>query len=135
MMEEKAIHRYVRKVSHKLICSKTTRSQLLDGLQQELSDYSTLSFDDLCAEVGSPEIIAAQIMDNISETEFSNIKLRRRLIVASIICIFVIIACFLVGYYIHAHQIMRNDFYVEEENTIDEKVTKNISFEEALQGE
>ena len=129
------MRRYVRAVSRKLICSKATRSKMLDGLQQELSAYSALSFDDLCAEVGSPEQIAAQIMDNISETEISNAKFRHRLIIVSIICILAIIACIFVGYYIHAHQIMRNDFYVEEENTMDEKVTKNITFEEALQGE
>ena len=62
MMEEKAIRRYIRKVSHKLICSKATRFRLLDGLQQELSAYSVLPYNELCATVGNPEQIAEQLM-------------------------------------------------------------------------
>lgn len=135
MMEDKGVRRYVRAVSRRLICSKATRSRLLDGLQQELSAYSTLPYDDLCAQVGSPEQIAAQIMDNISEVEVSNTKRKRRLIVVLIICIFAVTAGVFGGYYIQANQVMRNDFYVEEENTTDEQVKKDITFEEALQGE
>ena len=37
MMEDKIVRQYVRAVSRKLICSKATRSKLLNGLKQELS--------------------------------------------------------------------------------------------------
>ena len=44
MMEDKIVRQYVRAVSRKLICSKATRSKLLNGLKQELSAYSELSY-------------------------------------------------------------------------------------------
>lgn len=53
MMEDKIVRQYVRAVSRKLICSKATRSKLLNGLKQELSAYSELSYNELCAKVGN----------------------------------------------------------------------------------
>ena len=44
MMEDKIVRQYVRAVSRKLICSKATRSKLLNGLKQELSAYSEWSY-------------------------------------------------------------------------------------------
>ena len=64
MMEDKIVRQYVRAVSRKLICSKATRSKLLNGLKQELSAYSELSYNELCAKVGNPEQIAEQLLES-----------------------------------------------------------------------
>ena len=64
MMEEKFVRRYARAVSHKLICSKATRFQLLDGLQQELSAYSAIGTYTLCGTFICEESRSAVINDN-----------------------------------------------------------------------
>ena len=71
MMEDKIVRQYVRAVSRKLICSKATRSKLLNGLKQELSAYSELSYNELCAKVGNPEQIAEQLLESVDETEIA----------------------------------------------------------------
>lgn len=117
MMEEKAIRRYIRKVSHKLICSKATRFRLLDGLQQELSAYSVLPYNELCATVGNPEQIAEQLMESVDETEIAVIKRKRRFVITLAIGIFIVLLLLLAVYYIHAQQVIRGDFYFTRSNT------------------
>lgn len=117
MMEEKTVRRYMRAVSRKLICSKTTRSKLLDGLQPELSAYSTLSYDELCAKIGSPEQIAEQLMESVSEAEISAAKRNRQFIIAVVLGILIVLLLTLTVYYIHTQQIIRGDFYFTRSNT------------------
>lgn len=117
MMEGKAVQRYLRAVSRRLICSKSTRSKLLDGLQQELMIYSSLSYDDLCDKVGMPEQTAMQIMDNIDNEEIVRTKRKRYLVAAVVLAVFIVIMLMLSEYFIHSQYVMRNDFYVNEENT------------------
>ena len=117
MMEEKAIRRYIRKVSHKLICSKATRFRLLDGLQQELSAYSVLPYNELCATVGNPEQIAEQLMESVDETEIAVSKRKRRFVITLVIGILIVLLLLLAAYYIHAQQVIRGDFYFTRSNT------------------
>ena len=63
MMEDKIVRQYVRAVSRKLICSKATRSKLLNGLKQELSAYSELSYNELCAYV-QKLVILSRLQNN-----------------------------------------------------------------------
>lgn len=117
MMEEETVRRYVHAVSNKLICSKTTRSKLLGGLQQELSAYSALSYDELCAEVGSPEQTAEQLMESIDETEIAASKRNRRVIVTLVMGILIVLLLLLTAYYIHAQQVVYGDFHLTRNNT------------------
>lgn len=117
MMEEKTVRRYVHAVSLKLICSKATRSKLLGGLQQELSAYSALSYDELCAEVGSPEQTAKQLMESIDETEIAVSKRNRRFIVTLVMGILIVLLLLLTAYYIHAQQVVYGDFHLTRNNT------------------
>lgn len=57
----------MRTISRKLVCYKDTKQTLLEGLEQELSVYSSLSYDELCQEIGNPTQVSAQLMENISE--------------------------------------------------------------------
>ena len=116
-MGEKAVHRYVRAVSRRLICSKSTRAKLLDGLQQELMIYSALSYDDLCKEIGMPKQTAVQIMDDIDNKEIIRAKRKRYWAAAVVLAVFIAILLILSGYFIHSQQVMRNDFYVNEKTT------------------
>lgn len=117
MMEEKTIRRYISIVSHKLICSKATRSKLLGGLRQELSAYSALSYNDLCAKVGNPEHIAEQLMESVSEAEISATKRNHQFIIAIALGILIVLLLTLIAYYIHTQQIIRGDFYFTRSNT------------------
>ena len=50
MMEDKIVRQYVRAVSRKLICSKGNTLQVIERIEQELSAYSELSYNELCAK-------------------------------------------------------------------------------------
>lgn len=49
----------MRTISRKLVCYKDTKQTLLEGLEQELSVYSSLSYDELCQEIGNPTQVSA----------------------------------------------------------------------------
>ena len=117
MMEDKIVRQYVRAVSRKLICSKATRAKLLDGLQQELSAYSALSYTELCAAVGNPEQIAEQLMESIDETEIDVSKRKRRFIIVLVMGILIVLLLLLAVYYIHAQQVVYGDFHLTRDNT------------------
>ena len=96
MITSKAVHRYVRMVSRKLTCYKLTRCKLLDGLTQELSQYSELSYEELYEKVGSPTQTALQRMEGISGG----------LLISAVLVLGI--------YYIQVQYILRGDFYVKE---------------------
>ena len=110
MMEDKIVRQYVRAVSRKLICSKATRSKLLNGLKQELSAYSELSYNELCAKVGNPEQIAEQLLESVDETEIAVSKRKHRFVITLVIGILIVLLLLLAAYYIHAQQVIRGDF-------------------------
>ena len=120
MMKGQTARRYVRAVSHKLICSKATRIKLLDGLYQELSAYSALSFDELCAEVGNPDQTAEQLMEGISGAEIMAAKHKRRLIIGLIVGLFIALSLVLAVWCVHVQQALRGDFHVTE-NLVEHK--------------
>ena len=117
MMEDKIVRQYVRAVSRKLICSKATRSKLLNGLKQELSAYSELSYNELCAKVGNPEQIAEQLLESVDETEIAVSKRKHRFVITLVIGILIVLLLLLAAYYIHAQQVIRGDFYFTRSNT------------------
>ena len=114
MMEDKIVRQYVRAVSRKLICSKATRSKLLNGLKQELSE---LSYNELCAKVGNPEQIAEQLLESVDETEIAVSKRKHRFVITLVIGILIVLLLLLAAYYIHAQQVIRGDFYFTRSNT------------------
>ncbi len=117
MTAAKAVHRYVRAVSRRLLCSRATSSRLLDGLRQELLAYPMLSYEELCARIGTPEQTAAQLMETISASEIACAQRKRRLALGLLILILLVIAVAFGAYYIHSQQVMRDDFYVNEQTT------------------
>ena len=80
MSKAQGLHRYLRTISRKLVCKQT----LLEGLEQELSVYSSLSYDELCQEIGNPTQVSAQLMENISEQEIAYMKRRRKMILCTV---------------------------------------------------
>lgn len=90
MSKAQGLHRYLRTISRKLVCYKDTKQTLLEGLEQELSVYSSLSYDELCQEIGNPTQVSAQLMENISEQEIAYMKRRRKMILCTVSICFVI---------------------------------------------
>lgn len=80
MSKAQGLYRYLRTISRKLVCYKDTKQTLLEGLEQELSVYSSLSYDELCQEIGNPTQVSAQLMENISEQEISTFTVREKTI-------------------------------------------------------
>ena len=109
----------MRTISRKLVCYKDTKQTLLEGLEQELSVYSSLSYDELCQEIGNPTQVSAQLMENISEQEIAYMKRRRKMILCTVSICFVIAFALAVFYFVHAQSVMRGDFYVQEHNTVE----------------
>lgn len=108
------MRRYVRAVSRELICSKTTRSQLLDGLQQELSAYAALPYNELCATVGNPEQIAEQLMESVDKAEIYATKRKHWIIIAFALGILVAFLLILITYATYAQEILQGDFYMKQ---------------------
>ena len=119
MSKAQGLHRYLRTISRKLVCYKDTKQTLLEGLEQELSVYSSLSYDELCQEIGNPTQVSAQLMENISEQEIAYMKRRRKMILYTVSICFVIAFALAVFYFVHAQFVMRGDFYVQEHNTVE----------------
>ena len=119
MSKAQGLHRYLRTISRKLVCYKDTKQTLLEGLEQELSVYSSLSYDELCQEIGNPTQVSAQLMENISEQEIAYMKRRRKMILCTVSICFVIAFALAVFYFVHAQSVMRGDFYVQEHNTVE----------------
>lgn len=117
MSKAQGLHRYLRTISRKLVCYKDTKQTLLEGLEQELSVYSSLSYDELCQEIGNPTQVSAQLMENISEQEIAYMKRRRKMILCTVSICFVIAFALAVFYFVHAQSVMRGDFYVQEHNS------------------
>lgn len=92
----------MRTISRKLVCYKDTKQTLLEGLEQELSVYSSLSYDELCQEIGNPTQVSAQLMENISEQEIAYMKRRRKMILCTVSICFVIAFALAVFYFVHA---------------------------------
>lgn len=112
--------RYIRKFSKKLTCSKQTRLNLSDGLEDELLAYKDLSYKELCNQIGTPEQIASQMMENISQDEIKKAKRIRFIPFLLIGCLITVLLVFLIAYYIHTQSVIRGDFYVKEETVVSE---------------
>ena len=93
--------------------------EAVQQMEQELSVYSSLSYDELCQEIGNPTQVSAQLMENISEQEIAYMKRRRKMILYTVSICFVIAFALAVFYFVHAQFVMRGDFYVQEHNTVE----------------
>ena len=115
-MDDKAIRKYCRCVSKLLCCRSDTKKRLLAGLQQELAenDLSNLSYDQLSSRFGTPDAVAAQLMEAVEPEEAAREARRRKTrlfcIVAGILAV-VIIATALYIHHLAHHAIA---YYVEE---------------------
>lgn len=115
-MDDKVIRKYCRCVSKKLCCRSDTKKRLLEGLRQELAenDLGNLSYDQLSSRFGTPDEVAAQLMEAVEPEEAAREAKRRKkrlfYIVAGILAV-VIIATAVYIYHL-AHGAVA--YYVEE---------------------
>lgn len=107
--------RYINEFSKKLICSKRTRLKLSNGLKEELSAYTDLSYEELCEQIGTPDEVASQMMEDINQSEIKKVKQIRFMPFLLITLLLIVLIGFLGVYYVHTKSVMRGDFYVKEE--------------------
>lgn len=105
---------YINEISKNLVCSKNTRLKLLNGLKDELSFYTDLSYRDLCEKIGTPREISSQMMESINKIEVKRVKQIKLIPFFILALFFVILVGVLTSYYVHTNSIIRGDFYVKE---------------------
>lgn len=123
---------YINEISKNLVCSKNTRLKLLNGLKDELSFYTDLSYRDLCEKIGTPREISSQMMESINKIEVKRVKQIKLIPFFILALFFVILVGVLTSYYVHTNSIIRGDFYVKEETVLENENVLNMKFEEAL---
>ncbi len=88
--------RYLRAVRGWLPCSgelkRRIMSQITNGVQEYLAQNPNATFDDLCAQLGSPQVIAAAYIENAATAEIlKNLRIRRRIVAIVISAVLVIL--------------------------------------------
>lgn len=96
-MKNRVIRQYCRRVGRILVCRRTTRRSLLEGLEQELLTTcgpDVKSMAALKAKVGKPERVALELQETVSSTEQAEevLKIKRASIIVSVISIILILA-------------------------------------------
>ena len=115
LMNEKLVQKYCRNVGKKLCCRSDTKKRLLEGLQQELAenDLGNLSYDRFLSRFGTPDEVAAQLMEAVDlEEAASQAKRRKRRLICLVAVVIVVLFLATVVYIYHlAHGAVT---YIEE---------------------
>lgn len=96
-MNNRIITQYCRMVGKNLVCSKATKTRLLNGLKDSLADFpdsDILTFQDLENSFGSTAQIAEELQQAVSMNEKKSVlkrQKRSRLLIMSIVACFSII--------------------------------------------
>lgn len=77
---EAALKKYCSKVKKHLICSPSTKDDLIAGLYNELVDASAeqMSYEELETQFGSPKDLAKELQDSVDEKERNEAKNRQK---------------------------------------------------------
>lgn len=111
-MKNRVIRQYCRRVGRILVCRRTTRRSLLEGLEQELLTTcgpDVKSMAALKAKVGKPERVALELQETVSSTEQAEevLKIKRIAIIVSIIALILVVAM-----YIHMDHYIKHAPYI-----------------------
>lgn len=74
------LKKYCRRVKGKLLCDAKAKKKLLAGLEDELreSGCGADDYQQLVRQVGSPESVAAQLQESVSDEERQKAERRRK---------------------------------------------------------
>lgn len=88
------IEQYCRKVKRQLVCHKTTKACLIDGLRTELQDRfpNCTNYDKILSDYGYPEVIAGELQEAVELPEYHN-AWKKKKITMTIITSAVILLC------------------------------------------
>lgn len=92
MTQNKAIERYLRRVSRGMCCSASSKQERLDGLRQELAAQPLAEYDALCDSFGAPAKVAAELMESVSADEVRRVKRGRIAAVVAVVLVLAVIA-------------------------------------------
>ena len=78
-MSEKALKKYLRRVSRRLLALPGTRAALIAALEAELRERCPGgSYEELCSEFGPPERAAAELQLSVDESELAAVRSRQK---------------------------------------------------------
>ena len=78
-MSEKALKKYLRRVSRRLLALPGTRAALIAALEAELRERCPGgSYEELCSEFGPPERAAAELQQSVDESERAAVRSRQK---------------------------------------------------------
>ncbi len=89
-MKNTPIDRYCNRVGKKLICTKETRENLLNGIREELADRnldSLRSMADIEDVLGSADKMAEILQEEVSKDEELQIRKKRKGALCALICL------------------------------------------------
>ncbi|MEG0912238.1 MAG: hypothetical protein RSD35_06390 [Oscillospiraceae bacterium] len=73
-----SVNEYLKRVKRLLICPDKTKKQLLSGLRQELLEQCDKDNSHVPVGFASPQETAAELQENVSESEIAMLKKRRK---------------------------------------------------------
>jgi hypothetical protein len=109
MKNDKIVH-YCKQVGQRILCGKEHRKALLAGLKDELLERElpdTISMKGLYEQIGTPEVVAAQLQASLEPGEIRTEQKRRkrRHVVAAAITFAVLCVAFaLAVHFINSHE-------------------------------
>lgn len=109
-MNKKALRKYLRRINKALCCSAESRRRLLDGFQQELADQelAALSYEQLSSRFGTPDVLAASLMEAVDPEEIAKESKRRKIrpfIFVSVITLVLVLVFAAYVWYVSQHAI------------------------------
>lgn len=104
-MNKKNIRHYCSQVGKSLCCRRLHKKQLLSGLKQELEERTfsePVTLQELYDEVGTPGVVAEQLMESVDPTEREAFARRRKLRpVLILLAVIAVLVSITVGYLIY----------------------------------
>ncbi len=109
-MKDISVDQYCRKVGKKLICTKETRENLLNGIREELADRKNAtedSMEDIEVVLGNADRMVEILQAEVSKDEVINVRKKRKTMLWSFMglgfCILILCVTVLVKYIAEGH--------------------------------
>lgn len=117
---DKAIKKYMRATRRLLICPKNYRGQFLKDMERDMAQFiqenEPEGYSDIIRYFGTPAELAQTYLDNVSQDELAEYKIKRRTYIAKVGVTLVIlsISIFLVLFISLWKSYKINPIYIEE---------------------
>lgn len=103
MNNSDAIKRFTDEIAHCLHCSKQAKTKVLEGFTRHLTERGTLSYEQLCRELGEPSVVAEELMESMNGSEILSARRKRRAAFGSAVAVLAILVGVFGGYAADMH--------------------------------